>query len=213
VQVLRPAPPEPRHRPELFQQFRKPAPDVGRNVYGGEQSHRRDNFLVYKLILPESFYRRDTVTVARDLLGKFLVANGEALPIVEVEAYLGLEDKAAHASRGVTPRTQVIYGPPGRAYVYLIYGMHYCLNLIAEPDGTPGCVLIRGVQGVSGPGRCTKHFKIGARHNKLPVFHRDGLVQVHDRGVRPTTIDVTPRIGITKSAGLPLRFVAAGLRY
>src|SRR5829696_3381400 len=95
-------------------------------------------------ILPESFYARDTVTVARDLLGKVLVCGAMAAPIVEVEAYLGLDDKAAHSARGITPRTRVIFGPPGRAYVYLIYGMHECLNLIAETNGVPGCVLIRG---------------------------------------------------------------------
>lgn len=162
-------------------------------------------------ILPEAFYARQTVTVARELLGKVLTANGRQAPIVEVEAYLGLDDKAAHAARGITPRTRVIFGPPGRAYVYLIYGMHECLNLVAEPDGTPGCVLIRGVQGVSGPGRLTKAFGIDRRHNATPVFDPASPITVHDAGLEPAEILVTPRIGIRHCADWPLRFVATHL--
>lgn len=162
-------------------------------------------------ILPERFFARDTVTVARDLLGKILVCGGISAPIVEVEAYLGMDDKAAHAARGITPRTRVIYGPPGRAYVYLIYGMHECLNLVAEPDGTPGCVLIRGVSGISGPGRLTRHFRISRAHNALPVFDPSSPLTVHDAGLRPPQITVTPRIGIRHCADWPLRFVATHL--
>ncbi|HEU0122302.1 MAG TPA: DNA-3-methyladenine glycosylase [Bryobacteraceae bacterium] len=163
------------------------------------------------LILPESFYARDTVTVARDLLGKMLVRGATAAPIVEVEAYLGSDDRAAHASRGVTPRTRVIFGPPGRAYVYLIYGMHECLNIVAEPDGTAGCVLIRGVAGVSGPGRLTRAFGISRVQNGVPVFVPGGEIEVRDTGLRPAEIQVTPRIGIRHCADWPLRFVAAHL--
>jgi DNA-3-methyladenine glycosylase len=162
-------------------------------------------------ILPESFYARDTVTVARDLLGKVLVCGVTAAPIVEVEAYLGLDDKAAHSARGITPRTRVIFGPPGRAYVYLIYGMHECLNIVAEADGVPGCVLIRGVVGVSGPGRLTRAFGISRTQNGLPVFDPAGPIQVRDEGWRPAEIQVTPRIGIRQCADWPLRFVAPHL--
>ncbi len=174
--------------------------------------------LVYPLLtappnppLPESFYRRDTVTVARDLLGKMLVTPAFAAPITEVEAYLATDDQAAHSFRGITPRTKVIFGPPGRAYVYLIYGIHECLNLVAEPDGTPGCVLIRSVQGVNGPGRLTKAFHITRAHNATPVFLPDSPIQVTDHGWRPASIQVTPRIGIRLSAHLPLRFLATHL--
>ena len=162
-------------------------------------------------ILPESFFARDTVTVARELLGKVLVCGAMSAPIVEVEAYLGFEDKAAHASRGITPGTRVIFGPPGRAYVYLIYGMHHCLNLIAEADGVPGCVLIRGVEGVSGPGRLTHAFGITRNHNGEPVYDDDGAITVRDGGWRPAEIEVTPRIGISHSVDWPLRFVATHL--
>jgi DNA-3-methyladenine glycosylase len=162
-------------------------------------------------ILPESFYGRDTITVARELLGKVLVSGGMASPIVEVEAYLGRDDKAAHSSRGITPRTRVIFGPPGRAYVYLIYGMHECLNLVAEAEGIPGCVLIRGVAGVSGPGRLTRAFGISRAQNGVAVFEEDSPITVRDEGIRPVDILATPRIGIRHCADWPLRFVAGHL--
>src|SRR3954467_6126716 len=97
-------------------------------------------------ILPRKFYARSTVEVARDLLGKELVHGETAGIIVETEAYLGGEDLAAHSARGLTDRTRVIFGPPGHAYVYLIYGVYQCLNLVAEPEGHPGCVLIRALE-------------------------------------------------------------------
>src|SRR5256712_14172532 len=101
-------------------------------------------------ILSRSFYKRPTVEVARALLGKVLVHGATAGTIVETEAYLGGDDLASHSARGVTPRTRVIFGPPGHAYVYFIYGMYECLNLVAEPEGKPGCVLIRAVDPVCG---------------------------------------------------------------
>src|SRR5215813_551886 len=102
-------------------------------------------------ILPRAFYARPAKEVSRDLLGKILVHRGVAGVIVETEAYLGGgEDLAAHSSRGITPRTKVIFGPPGHAYVYFIYGMYECLNLVCEPEGVPGCVLIRALEPVEG---------------------------------------------------------------
>lgn len=183
-------------------------------------------------ILPESFYARPTVEVARDLLGKILANRRVAGRIVEVEAYLGADDPAAHASRGVTPRTRVIFGPPGRAYVFFIYGMYDCLNLVAEPEGTPGCVLIRAVEPLcgilemrrrrpkarrveelaSGPGRLTMAFGISRHDNGRSVT--DGNLTVRRmRHEVDFEIEVTPRIGIRHSAERPLRFLIAGNRF
>src|SRR5512132_2179313 len=101
-------------------------------------------------VLPESFYRRPTIEVAKDVLGKVLVHGRTAGVIVETEAYLGGDDLASHSARGITDRTRVIFGRPGHAYVYLIYGMYECLNIVAEPAGQAGCVLIRALEPLSG---------------------------------------------------------------
>src|SRR5438046_9470365 len=140
-------------------------------------------------ILKREFYERPVEQVARELLGKVLLHGPTAGIIVETEAYLGEGDLAAHAARGVTPRTKVIFGPPGHAYVYFIYGMYECLNLVAEPEGRPGCVLIRaldpicGIDGMfrrrpaarkvedlaSGPGKLTLAMNITRAHNGRDV--------------------------------------------
>jgi DNA-3-methyladenine glycosylase len=179
--------------------------------------------------LPRSFYARPTIEVARDLLGTILVHGKTAGRIVETEAYLGLADAAAHASRGRTPRTEVIFGPPGHAYVYLIYGVHECLNIVAEPKNTPGCVLIRALEPVagidlmrrrrggvkridqltSGPGKLTIAMAITRRENGADVTR--GSLTVHpSESDEPFEIAVSRRIGITKDPDLPLRFFIAG---
>ncbi|MGJ5818702.1 DNA-3-methyladenine glycosylase [Paludibaculum fermentans] len=161
-------------------------------------------------VLPRSFYERPTVEVARSLLGQILEFNGRRGRILEVEAYLGIGDRAAHTHRGITPRTKVIFGPPGYAYVYFIYGMYYCLNIVAEPDGVAGCVLIRSVEGAgNGPGKLTRSLGITLEHNgcdltKGPIRVLAGPPIEHE------AIEVTPRIGIRLDADLPLRFVLRG---
>jgi DNA-3-methyladenine glycosylase len=180
-------------------------------------------------ILPRSFYARSTVEVARALLGKVLVHGPTSGIIVETEAYLGGDDLASHSARGLTERTRVIFGPPGHAYVYLIYGMYQCFNLVAEASGRPGAVLIRALQPVSGvqlmrarrpaarhleqlangPGKLTLALGITRAHNGVDVT-RGSLVVRQASGAEATQIVVTPRIGITRSAELPLRFLLAG---
>jgi DNA-3-methyladenine glycosylase len=103
--------------------------------------------------LPRSFYGRPTTAVARDLIGKVLVSArgpGRLARIVEVEAYLGERDAASHARRGPTPRAAIMFGPPGFLYVYLVYGMHHCMNFVTEDDGVAGAVLIRAAEPLAG---------------------------------------------------------------
>ena len=102
------------------------------------------------MLLARDFYARTATEVARDCLGKILVHGSVAGRIVEVEAYLGVNDRAAHSWRGPTNRTRVTFGPPGHAYVYFIYGMYECLNFVAEPEGMAGCVLIRALEPLAG---------------------------------------------------------------
>jgi DNA-3-methyladenine glycosylase len=183
-------------------------------------------------ILKRDFYDRPAVEVARGLLGKVLVHGPTAGLIVETEAYLGGDDLAAHSARGITDRTRVIFGPPGHAYVYFIYGMYECLNLVCEPEGQPGCVLIRALEPVagiermrerrpaarkdedlaSGPGKLTLAMGITRAHNGADVT-RGALVVREPAEKRRVEIAVTPRIGITKCADLPLRFFVRGNRF
>jgi len=173
--------------------------------------------------------------VGRDLLGKLLIRRtgrqSIAGRIVETEAYLGGDDLAAHSARGLTPRTQVIFGPPGHAYVYFIYGMYECLNLVAEPEGRPGCVLIRALEPVagielmrrrrgvrkeedlaSGPGKLTLALGVTRAQNGADVT-RGSLVVREPAEPRHLEIAVTPRVGISKCADLPLRFLVRGSRF
>ncbi|MEK7074154.1 MAG: DNA-3-methyladenine glycosylase, partial [Patescibacteria group bacterium] len=114
--------------------------------------------------LNNAFFNRPTLHVAQEILGKFLVckkgSNIISAMITEVEAYVGPEDRASHASRGRTPRTEVMFEHAGHWYVYFIYGMHYCVNIVTEQKNYPAAILIRGVEGVSGPGRVAKYFSI-----------------------------------------------------
>lgn len=166
--------------------------------------------------MTRAFYARPTVEVARGLLGTILRHGRASARIVEVEAYLGENDAAAHSARGRTPRTQVIFGPPGRAYVYLIYGMHCCLNVVAEAKGKAGCVLIRALEpiaGVSlptnGPGKLTRAMGITLKHYGADLTRGALTISGPERpGV--FEIGVSPRIGIRKAADLPLRFFIKG---
>lgn len=182
-------------------------------------------------ILPRSFYERPTIAVARELLGTILVHGRTAGRIVEVEAYLGAADLAAHASRGLTNRTRVLFGPPGHAYVYFIYGMYECLNLVAEPEGTPGCALIRALEPLAGigimrrrrpqarsveelangPGKLTQALGITRRHYGADVT-RGPLAVRRLKQDAPFEILATARIGIRHCAQWPLRFLIAGNR-
>jgi len=158
-------------------------------------------------ILPRSFYSRRTVEVARGLLGKVLVHGERQGRILEVEAYLGQGDEAAHSFRGLTPRTRVIFGPPGHAYVYFVYGMYYCFNVVAEPEGVAGCVLVRSVEGHGdGPGKLTRSLGITVEHYGADLTHGTLTIRESSRQ-HPFAIEVTPRVGIRRSADLPLRFV------
>jgi len=183
-------------------------------------------------IVERDFYARPAIEVARDCLGKILVHGKSAGRIVETEAYLGVDDRAAHAWRGMTDRTRVIFGPPGHAYIYFIYGMYECLNFVAEPEGQAGCVLIRaveplaGIEGMrrrrpsakriedlaSGPGKLTRAMGITRKQNGADLT----AGPLHVRAPREdATFDVkaTPRIGITHCADWPLRFVIANNRF
>ena len=175
--------------------------------------------------LPRSFYLRPAAQVARDLLGKTLIHKTCSARIVETEAYLGLEDRAAHAWRGITPRTKVLFGPPGHAYVYLIYGIYECLNIVAEPEGSAGCVLIRAVEPLTGiaqmrrnrprvhreqdlangPGKLTLALGITRQHNGVDVTRGPLRVET-PRHVVDFSIGVSARIGITHCTDWPLRF-------
>jgi DNA-3-methyladenine glycosylase len=174
--------------------------------------------------LGREFYERPTLTVARELLGCWLVHE---LPsgrregrIVETEAYIGADDRASHASRGRTRRTEVMFGPPGVAYVYLIYGMHNCLNVVTEPAGYPAAVLVRALEpglGVelptNGPGRLCRALAIDRSHNGHDLVHGPLRIERRDSAPSPDRIEVGPRVGVDYAgewAARPWRFMVAG---
>lgn len=175
--------------------------------------------------LPRSFFERTTLDVARDLLGKYLVYRGCAGKITEAEAYIGEDDPACHAARGLTPRTKVMYGPAGHAYVYFIYGMYYCLNIVTEKAGFPAAVLIRAVEPVegislmqkrrktnsltslaNGPGKICQAFGITKKENGVDLCN-SGDFYMEDRGEKPQRIRQTTRIGINVGQKLEWRFL------
>lgn len=165
------------------------------------------------LPLTREFYMRSAVNVARELLGKILAFEGASGRIVETEAYLAEDDDAAHSARGITPRTRVIFGPPGHAYVYFIYGMYHCLNIVCEPEGIAGCVLIRALEGLegkaNGPGKLTRALGITLKQNGADLT--EGPITIHaPENPEKFQIASSPRIGIAKSADLPLRFFIKG---
>ncbi len=193
----------------------------------------------YPFLCRSVFYDRDPRVVSRELLGKVLVRReGRKVltgHIVEVEAYLGTGDAAAHSAAGRTARNDVLFGPPGWAYVYFIYGNHYCLNVSCLPDGVAGGVLFRALEplkgmeemararGVdvrgkrdwrkltSGPGRMAEAFGITReRDNGKDLTNPRSDLWIGDDGFLPRKIEVTKRIGITKAAGMPLRYIIAG---
>lgn len=181
-------------------------------------------------------YARDTLEVARELLGKRLVRiiGGERLSglIVETEAYISEEDRACHASRGRTPRTEVMYGPPGHVYIYFIYGMYHCLNVVTDRVGLPAAVLIRGIrpeEGIeymrhhrgfppegeltNGPGKLCQALAIDRSLNGLDLCQSDLLFIEEAVEVDPEKIEVTPRIGIRAdemAKRRPWRFLLGG---
>jgi DNA-3-methyladenine glycosylase len=193
--------------------------------------------------LDRAFFGRNPRRVARELLGKVLVRHDGsvylAARIVEVEAYLGVNDPAAHSAAGNTLRNAVLFGPPGFAYVYFIYGNHYCLNVSCEREGKAGCVLFRALEpllgleemararGVtvrgprdllkltSGPGRLAEAFGITrARDNGCdltsPRSSLHSRLWIGSDGFRAKGVRVAPRIGITKAVDLPLRYLLGG---
>lgn len=153
-------------------------------------------------ILERDWFGRDTLAVASDLLGKTLVAkmaNGDLQRaiICETEAYNGIEDKASHASKGRTMRTEIMFGDAGYWYVYLCYGVHWMLNVTTREEGFPAAVLIRGVTNFNGPGKLTKALGIDKRFNTMPLSDASGL-WIEDDGIviKKNKIKRSPRIGI-----------------
>jgi DNA-3-methyladenine glycosylase len=189
--------------------------------------------------LSRNFYERPTLEVARDLLGQRLVRvfNGQRLSglIVEVEAYIGEEDRACHASAGRTPRNEAMYGPPGHAYVYLIYGLHHCLNVVTEAERFPAAVLIRAIEpaermGVlrahrpgrpddqltNGPAKLCQALAIDLRLNGADLCRGETLFIEEGKHVAEDAIVATPRVGVRGdelARTRPWRFYLQGNRY
>jgi DNA-3-methyladenine glycosylase len=156
--------------------------------------------------LPRSFYDRDTTVVARELLGKLLVRVERGVErigkIVETEAYLGPHDLAAHSARGLTERTKVMFGPPGHAYVYFIYGMYYCMNVVTEREGHASAVLLRALEPVKnlddrtrGPGLLCRAMRIDRRLNAHDLCRDDFFIAAPPKA-EAFVIVKRPRVGV-----------------
>jgi DNA-3-methyladenine glycosylase len=176
--------------------------------------------------LPRSFYDRDTIVVARELLGKYLVRVCDGVErvgrIVETEAYLGPHDLAAHSARGLTERNKVMFGPPGFAYVYLIYGMYHCVNVVTQAEGRASAVLVRAVEPVRniearacGPGLLCRAMGIDRTLNGADLL--GGEIFITDPSEPGRIVIVKrPRIGVDYAgawAKKPLRFYIKGNRF
>jgi DNA-3-methyladenine glycosylase len=178
--------------------------------------------------LPADFFGRSVHEVAPELIGVTLLVDGVGGPIVEAEAY-DQEDPASHAYRGRTPRNAAMFGPPGHAYVYRSYGIHWCLNLVCEDEGVPSAVLLRGLEPThglgamrerrgldnsrllcSGPGRLCQALGVAREHDGLPLDRPPFELLAREREVE---VVAGPRIGITRAAELPWRYVEAGSRF
>lgn len=188
--------------------------------------------------IPRDFFDRDPRQVASGLLGKVLLRRERGMllagRIVETEAYLGADDPAAHSAAGCTARNAVLFGPPGFAYVYFIYGNHFCLNVSCLPEGEAGGVLIRALEPLAGveamarargielksprslrliaagPGRLAQALGVTRpRDNGKDFLDRGSDLQLVDDGFRPERISATTRIGITKAAEHPFRYIIA----
>lgn len=162
-------------------------------------------------VLHQSFFARPTLLVCHELLGKYLVTPNAAHIITEVEAYDGPLDKASHASKGRTPRNEVMFGPAGRWYVYLVYGMHSMLNIVTVKENYPAAILIRGTREVKGPGRLTRELGIDRHFNTLPAEPSSNLwIEDRDLVVPKRQIERLPRVGVDYAgewAKKPWRFV------
>jgi DNA-3-methyladenine glycosylase len=182
-------------------------------------------------VLPESFFDRSVHEVARDLIGCTVAHGDTAGVIVETESYHA-DDEACHAFVGLTPRTQVLFGPPARAYVYLSYGVHSLLNFVAEREGEAAAVLIRALEPLegieimrarrgiepiedlcSGPGKLTQALGIGLELNGVRLSRGPIRVRARANGRSVPPVISSERVGITKATELPWRFSAAGSRF
>jgi DNA-3-methyladenine glycosylase len=180
--------------------------------------------------LGAAFFERSVHDVARELIGCRLLYAGCGGTIVETESY-ERDDPACHAYVGLTPRTETLFGPPGRAYVYLSYGIHSLLNIVAEPEGDPAAVLIRALEPTidlermrarrgarpdadlcSGPGKLTEALGVGLADNGADLSSDPFLIAAPGEGARPEVV-TGPRVGITKAVERPWRFCAAGSPY
>ena len=158
--------------------------------------------------LIDDFYNQHVVEVAKSLLGKKLIYGNFEGIITETEAYRGSDDEASHAFRGITGRSRIMFGPAGYAYVYMIYGMYYCLNIVTEEAGQASAVLIRGLKlpdvNLDGPGKLCKHLGINKTHNGINLIKSDDLYLTH--GLEVNRYSSSPRIGIKKATDKLWRF-------